>query len=96
MLTGLRRVGKTTIMYQLMDKLLNTTNPLNILYFTFDYGPAELVSVLDSYQKITGVDWKRNKIFVFLDEIQILDNWGSQIKVLHDSMPNIRFIPGSE
>jgi hypothetical protein len=91
-LTGLRRVGKTTIMYQLMDKLLDTTNPLNILYFTFDYGPAELVSVLDSYQKITGVDWKRNKIFVFLDEIQILDNWGSQIKVLHDSMPNIRFI----
>lgn len=91
-LTGLRRVGKSTIMYQLIDGLTGKTNPLNIVYFTFDYGSAEIVSILNEYQKITGIDWKKDKIYLFLDEIQILDNWGAQVKLLYDSLPNITFV----
>ncbi len=91
-LTGLRRVGKSTIMYQLIDELSKKVNSLNIIYFTFDYGQAEIVSILNEYQKITGVDWKKDKIYLFLDEIQILNNWGSQVKLLYDSLPNIMFV----
>ncbi len=91
-LTGLRRVGKSTIMYQLIDSLSSKTNPLNIVYFTFDYGSAEIVSILNEYQKITGIDWKKDKIYLFLDEIQILNNWGAQVKLLYDSLPNITFV----
>ncbi|MGE9810972.1 AAA family ATPase, partial [Ferroplasma acidiphilum] len=36
LLYGLRRMGKTTIMYQLIDELLNKTDSKNILYFSFD------------------------------------------------------------
>ena len=91
-LTGLRRVGKTTIMYQLIDALLKTTKPANILYFTFDYGAIEVISILDAYQKISGTDWKKEKIFVFLDEIQMLASWGQQIKLIYDAFPNVRFV----
>ncbi len=91
-LTGLRRVGKTTIMYQIIDELIKQTNPLNIIYLAFDYGVIDIIPILNAYQKITGVNWKTEKIYVFLDEIQILQNWGSQIKFLYDAFPNLRFI----
>jgi hypothetical protein len=36
-LSGARRVGKTTIMYQMIESLLNDgVNPKNILYVSFD------------------------------------------------------------
>lgn len=91
-LTGLRRVGKTTIMYQMIEELLKQTNPLDIVYLAFDYGAIEIISILDAYQKVTGVNWKKEKIYLFLDEIQILDNWGPQIKLLYDAFPNVRFV----
>ncbi len=91
-LTGLRRVGKSTIMYQLIDELSKKVNSLNIIYFTFDYGSAEIVSILNEYQKITGIDWKKDRICLFLDEIQILNNWGAQVKLLYDSFPNITYV----
>jgi len=91
-LTGLRRVGKSTIMYQLIDELSRKTNPLNIVYFTFDYGSAEIVSILNEYQKVTSIDWKKDRVYLFLDEIQILNNWGAQVKLLYDSLPNITFV----
>ena len=91
-LTGLRRVGKTTIMYQIIDRLLKQVNLQNIIYFAFDYGVVEITSILNAYQKVTGVNWKEEKIYLFLDEIQIIANWASQIKLLYDAFPNVRFI----
>ncbi len=91
-LTGLRRVGKTTIMYQIIDRLLKQVNPQNIIYFAFDYGAAEVTSILNAYQKITGFNWKEEKIYLFLDEIQMLPNWASQIKLVYDAFPNVRFV----
>ncbi len=91
-LTGLRRVGKSTIIYQIIDELVKKTPPLSVIYFSFDYGAVDIVSILDAYQKITGINWKEEKIYLFVDEIQILDNWASQIKLLYDAFPNIRFV----
>ncbi len=91
-LTGLRRVGKTTIIYQIIDRLLKHVNPQNIIYFAFDYDVVEITSILNIYQKITGFNWKEEKIYLFLDEIQILPNWASQIKLIYDAFPNIHFI----
>jgi GTPase SAR1 family protein len=48
-ITGLRRVGKSTIMYQLIEDQLNSnTDPKHILYFTFDEAVEGLVEVLVS------------------------------------------------
>jgi len=92
-LTGLRRVGKSTIMYQMIDYLLRTgIKPINIIYFTMDYKWADITNILDTCQMITGINWKSEKIYVFLDEIQKLRGWGEQVKMLYDAFPNIHFV----
>lgn len=91
-LTGLRRVGKTTIMYQMIDELLKKVKPTSIVYFTFDYGTADITEVLDAYQQLTDINWKEEKIYLFLDEVQKLESWSQQIKMLYDAFPNIKFV----
>jgi len=94
---GLRRTGKTTLMYQLIDHLLKKTKKNNILYFSFDESIKELDDVLDTYREITGKDFREEKVFVFLDEIQKLGNWQNHIKKYYDLYPKIKFIvSGSE
>mgnify|MGYP000682586021 CR=1 FL=1 len=90
-LSGLRRVGKTTLFYQLIEEMINKINPKHVVYFSFDEKIEDLKKILDEYQKITGVEWKKEKIYVFLDEINKLDGWGSKIKLLYDVFPNIKF-----
>lgn len=57
--SGLRRVGKTTLLYQLADVLLKKADPKQILYFSFDKRIEELIKVLKAYQEVTEEDWKK-------------------------------------
>jgi len=91
-LSGLRRVGKSTLMFQLIDYILKNVSPERILYFSYDEKIEDIVSILNSFQKITGTDWKKSDIFVFLDEIQKLRDWGAKIKIIYDNFPRIKFI----
>ena len=90
-LTGLRRVGKTTLMFQIIKKLIdNGVNPKNILYFSFDERIENPLLIFKSYEKITKVNWKKEKIYVFFDEIHKLEDWSTKIKILYDNMLNIK------
>ncbi|MCD6226892.1 ATP-binding protein [Candidatus Micrarchaeota archaeon] len=95
-ITGIRRSGKTTLMYQKIDDLLkHGINPKFIFYFKIDdlIGKADNIQqVLDTYVEITGIDFRKNKIYVFIDEIQYLKNWQHQIKYYIDSKSPIKFI----
>ena len=94
---GLRRTGKTTIMYQLIDFLLAKMKPVNILYFSFDEEVKDLRDVLNTYREIHNLNFREGKFYVFLDEIQKLDDWQSQVKKYYDLYPRIKFIiSGSE
>lgn len=90
-LTGLRRVGKSTLMFQLIEDLLKKTDGRHILYFNFDEKVSEISEVLAAYGRLTGVDWKKEKCFVFLDEIQNVTDWNSKLKFLYDNLPNLKF-----
>ncbi len=96
-ITGLRRTGKTVLMYHLIEHLIkNNTNPINILYFSFDLGTGDIEETLARYKEITSVDYKKEKIFAFLDEVQKLEGWEDKIKLVYDNYPNIKFfISGS-
>ncbi len=48
------------------------------------------IKILEEYSKITKVEWRKEKIFVFFDEIQKLENWSSKIKILYDNLPNLK------
>lgn len=91
-LTGLRRVGKTTIFFQTIQKLISQgIKPKNILYFSFDDKVDNIKNIFDEYKKATGVNWKKERIYAFFDEIQKLENWGPKIKLFYDLYPNIKF-----
>jgi predicted AAA+ superfamily ATPase len=93
LVTGLRRVGKSTLMYQLISSLISKgVKASSIVYFSFDIASAELTKLLDAYTSLIGVDWKKEKIYVFLDEVQKLKAWSSQVKVVYDAFPNIKFV----
>ena len=97
-IVGLRRYGKTTILYQLIDHLLlEGVNPQDILYFSFDERVTDLDELISTYRETWNVDLRKGKKYLFLDEIQKLPNWENQIKKFYDLYPKIKFIiSGSE
>jgi len=97
---GLRRTGKTTLMYQIIDHLLeNDVEPKNIIYFSFDEVVAKqskiIEDLLETYSAtILKKEWKN--AYIFLDEIQHIDNWQAIIKRYYDLYPDLKiFISGS-
>ncbi|RLJ07058.1 MAG: hypothetical protein DRP13_04410 [Candidatus Aenigmatarchaeota archaeon] len=90
---GLRRVGKSTLIYQLIQYLIRKrTNPKKILYFSFDKKTSEIKNILDIYSEITEIDYERESVFVFLDEVYKLEGWHKELKLLYDALPNIKFV----
>ena len=71
---GIRRCGKTTLLYQVIKHLLQTHNPENIIYLNMDderlvglEQPLEML--LQEYKRSTETNGK--KTYIFLDEVQI-------------------------
>ena len=91
-LSGLRRVGKSTLMYQLIETLLKNIKPQNILYFSFDERIKDPLEVLKKYSELTKVDWRKERCFIFFDEIQKLEGWSSKLKIIYDNFPNLKII----
>lgn len=92
-LSGARRVGKTTIMYQLIENLIDEgVNPKNILYVSFDNPIVKLISVesvLSIYETIYPIDGIK---YIFFDEIQYTENWELWMKVFYDTRKDIRLV----
>ena len=92
-LCGARRTGKTTIMYQAIDKLIQDGVPAkNIIFISFDHPLLKLYSfdkVLEIYRTNISSD---DEIYCFFDEIQYAENWNSWLKILYDTNPKIRIM----
>ena len=90
-LSGARRIGKTTIMYQLINRLLKKgVSPRNIVYLSFDNPIIKLggfEGVLRAYENTYGSDEEK---YFFLDEVQYAENWEVWIKTLYDTRPTFR------
>ena len=95
---GLRRIGKTTTIYQLIQNLINKQiNAENILFFSFDEITVKIGEVIETYKEIHKKDFREEKIYIFLDEIQKCSNWENEIKKYYDLYPKLKFIiSGSE
>jgi uncharacterized protein len=93
-LIGPRRVGKTTLLKQIIQHLIQEKDvPTNhILLFSFDLYQSSLLEIINQYSQIQGVDYKKEKIYILLDEIQYLENWASQVKFLWDHQNNLHII----
>lgn len=97
-IVGLRRTGKTTIMYQMIDYLLQKdVKPRNIVYFSFDEMVEGLDHVINTYREIQNGNLRKDRTYLFLDEVQKLRDWENQIKKYYDLYPKLKIvISGSE
>ena len=90
-LSGARRVGKTTIMYQMIENLVEEgVNPKNILYVSFDNPIVKMIdveTVLSIYESLYPLEDTK---YVFMDEIQYTEHWELWMKVIYDSRKDIR------
>lgn len=99
-LTGLRRTGKTTLMFRIVEEQIRGGfDPLNIIYFSFDeFREVEIRDVMKEYEANVEKDFREGRYILLLDEIQKLSGWENQLKGVYDAHgKNIKiFISGSE
>lgn len=84
--TGLRRVGKTTLMFKIASDFIDSGwDPKNVIYFSFDdFRDAQVSEVIKEYEELMGKNIKGGKYLLLLDEIQKLTNWEDQVKRIYD------------
>ncbi len=96
-LTGLRRVGKTTIMKLLIRKLIaEGVEPKTVFYVSLDDYALESRSILDivkEYRTLQKLPVER-KIYLFLDEVAYKDRFNQQLKNLYDRQ-NVKIVASS-
>lgn len=100
---GPRRVGKSTLIYQTINYLLEDKkiDKKRILLFSGD-DPSlffdendKLSDVLEVYfneilqERISNLE---SKVYVFIDEIHFIKNWQNYLKICFDRKYNIKFI----
>lgn len=104
LIIGARRVGKSVLMYQLIDSLLKKgIDGKRILFIQGDNtlltefaASGNLINfILELYQKHIlekTFDEITNTVYIFLDEAQSLDAWDREIKIIMDQKYKIKFI----
>ena len=87
-LTGLRRIGKTSIIKLVIKKLLEDgTDPKKIFFISLDeytLKDKSIVEILDDYRGIMRLSVDE-KIFVFFDEVTYKPDFNIELKNLYDS-----------
>lgn len=90
-LSGARRVGKTTLLYQMIEELLKGgVDAKKILYLSHDH-PLLKFCAMDEMMSIfeTNVS-PEDEAYLFFDEIQYAKDWEMWLKVFYDTKPGWR------
>ncbi|MEJ5306533.1 MAG: ATP-binding protein [Ignavibacteria bacterium] len=95
-LTGLRRVGKTSLMKLLIKELQYKINPKNIFYVSLDSVLLEKLNTIDLVREFRKInELKRNeKIYLFFDEVSYRNNIHLELKNLYDN-ENVKIFASS-
>ena len=92
-LTGTRRVGKTTIEYQMIDTLLRRgVSPNQIVFISLDHPMLKLSNfsdILDCYHENV---WPTQDVYYFFDEIQYASGWDKWLKTIYDMQPDTKCV----
>ena len=92
-LTGTRRVGKTTIQYQMIESLLKAgVAPQKIVFISMDHPMLKLSQfqeVLECYHENIYAD---QDVYYFFDEVQYAQDWDRWLKTIYDTQPDTRVV----
>lgn len=99
---GPRRVGKTVSIHQVIEHLLEEdTEPERILYLTLDNRylinklDEPLMQIFETYFEVVLEESKgelEEPVYIFLDEVQHLEEWKNRLKHWYDQDYNINYI----
>jgi hypothetical protein len=98
-LCGVRRCGKTYILYQTISELLASgVDKKRVVYINFederlDLSSDELDLVLQAYRELYELDL--GDCFLFFDEIQNISGWEQFVRRIYDTLTKNIFITGS-
>ena len=92
-ITGVRRSGKSTLMYQMVEHLLNNgIQPEQILFVNLEDKKLVRTSLDDIYGAYRVNLNPDKKAYVFLDEIHRKKEWESWIRKKYDLKTNDKFV----
>lgn len=94
LLSGPRRVGKTTILLQIANHLLSKGyDPRSILYLSLDHPLIKLLSVREIINLYNdSIHPQSKEAFLLFDEVQYSKEWETEIKLLVDYQPQYRIL----
>jgi predicted AAA+ superfamily ATPase len=95
-LTGQRRVGKSFLLFQLMQRILNEDSKANIVYINMEdmaFEELKTASDLNNYVIAHLIDEKTN--YIFIDEIQEIAEFEKAVRSLLLNVNNDIYITGS-
>ena len=92
-LTGTRRVGKTTIQYQMIDELLASgVAPQKIVFISMDHPMLKLSQfheILECYHENI---YAEQDVYYFFDEVQYAQDWDLWLKTIYDTQPDTKVV----
>lgn len=87
--TGQRRVGKSYLLFQIMNYLLEQNTETAIVYINKeDIAFSEIKTAQDLHNYVLSHKSKGNKTYVFIDEIQDIENFETALRslLLHEDL----------
>lgn len=92
-LTGTRRVGKTTIQYQMIETLLERgVAPQKIVFVSMDHPMLKLSGFNDILECYHENIYAEQDAYYFFDEVQYAQDWDKWLKTIYDMQPDTRII----
>ncbi|MEK6927517.1 MAG: ATP-binding protein [Nanoarchaeota archaeon] len=92
-IVGVRRAGKSTFMYQMVEKLLEKgVQPEQILFINFEDTRFDEDSLEDIYQLYRTNLNPDKKAYIFFDEIHKKEKWEAWIRRHYDLKTNCKFV----
>ncbi|MGI6359082.1 MAG: ATP-binding protein [Bacillota bacterium] len=93
LISGARRIGKTTMLYQMIERLIEQgADSKRLLYVSLDHPLLKLCPlnrVLEIYhQNVYG----EQDVFYFFDELQYANDWDFWLKTIFDTQPATRVV----
>jgi len=99
-LIGVRRSGKTYILFSLIEKLRQSVDPQNIVYINFEDDRLypltleKLDDLMEGYYELYPQK-REEKVYLFLDEVQNIKGWERYVRRVYDTLNLQLYITGS-
>lgn len=92
-LTGTRRVGKTTIQYQMIEALLEMgVAPQKIVFISMDHPMLKLSQFQDMLECYHENIYPDQDVYYFFDEVQYAQDWDKWLKTIYDNQPETKVV----